>query len=89
MLVFKLVIQGCSDMKSIALLTTALFLASAPSPDSQVISEFTAGFMVSDNTPTLMAAELDQPALEAIVVVKPEKLAEQQLMLAGKSLLTE
>jgi hypothetical protein len=69
-------------MKSIALLTTALFLASAPSPDSQVISEFTAGFMVSDKSPPLMAAELDQSMLETIVVVKPEQLAEQQLKLA-------
>ena len=69
-------------MKSIALLTTALFFASAPSPDSQAISEFTAGFMVSDQTPILMAAELDQTVLQTSVVVQPEELAEQQETLA-------
>ncbi len=44
-------------MKSIALLATALFLASAPSPDSDVISELSAGFLLSNNYQALMAAE--------------------------------
>ena len=70
-------------MKSIALLTTALFFASAPSPDSQVISEITAGFLVSNKTPVLMAAELQQPDQKLTVIaqatdetVLPEELAD-------------
>ncbi|GMR14995.1 MAG: hypothetical protein BMS9Abin30_0609 [Gammaproteobacteria bacterium] len=47
-------------MKSIALLATALFLASAPSPDSDVISELSAGFLLSNNQQALMAAEPQQ-----------------------------
>lgn len=70
-------------MKSIALLTIALFFASAPSPDSQVISEITAGFLVSNKTPVLMAAELQQPDQKLTVIaqatdetVQPEELAD-------------
>ena len=44
-------------MKSIALLATALFLASAPSPDSDTISELSGGFLLSANAQPLMAAE--------------------------------
>jgi hypothetical protein len=44
-------------MKSTILLATAIFLASAPSPDSQSISEMSAGFLVADNSQGLMAAE--------------------------------
>ena len=44
-------------MKSTILLTTALFLASAPSPDSTVISEFSAGFLVPKTERGLMASE--------------------------------
>jgi hypothetical protein len=44
-------------MKSIILLTTALFLASAPSPDSKTISEFSAGFLSATDDHGLMAAE--------------------------------
>jgi hypothetical protein len=43
-------------MKSTILLTTALFLASAPSPDSKTISELSAGFLSSTNDQGLMAA---------------------------------
>jgi len=46
-------------MKSTILLTTALFLASAPSPDSKTISELSAGFLSVGNEHGLMAAELD------------------------------
>lgn len=47
-------------MKSIALLTIALFLASAPSPDSETISQLSAGFLSSVNVQPLMAAEPGQ-----------------------------
>ena len=47
-------------MKSIALLATALFLASAPSPDSETISQLSAGFLSSVNVQPLMAAEPGQ-----------------------------
>ncbi len=49
-------------MKSIALLTTALFLASAPTPDSDTISELSAGFLLAPNAQALMAAEPGQIA---------------------------
>ena len=44
-------------MKSIALLATALFLASAPTPDSATISEMSAGFLSSTKAQPLLAAE--------------------------------
>ena len=44
-------------MKSTILLTTALFLASAPSPDAKTISELSAGFLSVDNDYGLMASE--------------------------------
>ena len=44
-------------MKSTAILATALFLASAPSPDSQTISQISAGFLKSGNAQPLLAAE--------------------------------
>ena len=44
-------------MKSTILLTTALFLASAPSPDSKTISELSAGFLSTGDNHGLMAAE--------------------------------
>ncbi len=55
-------------MKSTILLTTALFLASAPSPDSKTISELSAGFLSTGDNQGLMAAELtaDTPAQMAI-----------------------
>ena len=55
-------------MKSTILLTTALFLASAPSPDSKTITELSAGFLLTGNNHGLMAAEFaaDTPAQLAI-----------------------
>jgi len=44
-------------MKSIALLATALFLASAPSPDSETISQLSAGFLSPGDAQPLLAAE--------------------------------
>ena len=44
-------------MKSTILLATAIFLASAPSPDSKSISEISAGFLSVNDSQGLMAAE--------------------------------
>jgi hypothetical protein len=44
-------------MKSTILLATAIFLVSAPPPDSQSVSEMSAGFLVAGHSPGLMAAE--------------------------------
>ena len=44
-------------MKSTILLTTALFLASAPSPDSKAVSDLSAGFLSTGANHSLMAAE--------------------------------
>ena len=46
-------------MKSTILLSTALFLASAPSPDSKAISEISAGFLVITENIGLMASEAE------------------------------
>ena len=51
-------------MKSTILLTTALFLASAPAPDSKTISEISAGFLAPKGEHGLMAAE-SEPNLKA------------------------
>jgi hypothetical protein len=51
-------------MKSTILLTTAIFLASAPAPDSRTISEISAGFLSPKNDHGLMAAE-SRPNLKA------------------------
>lgn len=45
-------------MKSTILLTTVLFLVSAPSPDSKSISEFSGGFLADTDEHDLMAAEV-------------------------------
>lgn len=44
-------------MKSTILLTTALFLLSAPTPDSKTISEMSAGFLLANQNTGLMASE--------------------------------
>jgi len=44
-------------MKSTILLTTALFLMSAPSPDSKSVSEMSGGFLVKTNESGLMASD--------------------------------
>lgn len=43
-------------MKSLVLLTIALFLVSAPTPDANDIAEFTSNFIVPESQPGLMAA---------------------------------
>jgi len=44
-------------MKSTILLTAALFLMSAPSPDSKIISELSGGFLIANSDIGLMASE--------------------------------
>ena len=46
-------------MKSTALLTIALFFAIAPSPDANVMSEITAGFLKADHSAELAASEFN------------------------------
>ncbi len=47
-------------MKPIVILWAALFLASAPSPDSNTIKQLSAGFLSPDNAQPLLAAEPGQ-----------------------------
>lgn len=58
-----------SDGKLTLLLATALFLASAPQPDSRTIAEITANFIVPTDERALQAAELAKPlpASESLV----------------------
>lgn len=51
-------------MKSTILMTIALFLISAPSPDSKTISEMSAGFLVPSGILGLMADQ-SEPVLES------------------------
>ena len=44
-------------MKSTILMTIALFLLSAPTPDSKTISEMSAGFLLPTQNTGLMASE--------------------------------
>jgi len=47
-------------MKPIVILWAALFLASAPSPDSDTITQLSGGFLSPDNAQPLLAAEPGQ-----------------------------
>ena len=58
-------------MKSTILLTTAIFLASAPAPDSKTISEISAGFLSPAGEYGLMAAE-HEPKLKVEPTVEPD-----------------
>jgi hypothetical protein len=44
-------------MKSTILLTIAIFLLSAPTPDSKAISEMSAGFLLPNHNTGLLASE--------------------------------
>ena len=46
-------------MKSVALLTIALFFTVAPSPDAKTLSEMTGGFLKVDDYLKLAAAEFN------------------------------
>lgn len=71
--IFQKPIQGCNDMKSTILLSTALFLASAPSPDSKAISEISAGFLVITENIGLMASEAEISTETKIDVLKDQE----------------
>lgn len=66
-------------MKSIALLATALFLASAPSPDSDTISQLSAGFLSTGNAQPLLAAEFG-PTISRSTAVAAETPVEKLLV---------
>jgi hypothetical protein len=51
------------DMKSVILMTTAIFLASAPSPDAKTIAEVSGGFLSPSTETALSAAEASPKAL--------------------------
>jgi hypothetical protein len=53
-------------LKPTLILTTLIFLLVAPEPDSQVIAEMTANFLIPDNHSGLMASA------EPIISVKEE-----------------
>ncbi len=55
------------DLKPTLLLAMAFFMASAPNPDSAVIAEMTANFIVPKNEYPLQAAELTTRPEEATV----------------------
>lgn len=54
-------------MKSVILMTTAIFLASAPSPDAKTVAEVSGGFLSPSTETALSAAEASPKA-----VAKPE-----------------
>lgn len=60
-------------MKSTILLSTALFLASAPSPDSKAISEISAGFLVITENIGLMASEAESSTETKIDVLRNQE----------------
>ena len=60
-------------MKSTILLSTALFLASAPSPDSKAISEISAGFLVITENIGLMASEAEISTETKIDVLRSQE----------------
>jgi hypothetical protein len=64
-----------SDLKPTLLLATALFLASAPEPDSRTVAEMTANFIVPRDERALQAAE-GQP--------EPKTLAEMPLTIEAE-----
>ena len=68
---FQRLEQECDVMKSTLLLTTALFLVSAPSPDSKSISEFSGGFLADTDEHVLMAAEVNSDRYRMAVPSTP------------------
>ena len=69
-----------SDGKLTLLLATALFLVSAPQPDSRTIAEMTANFIVPTDERALQAAELARPlpASESRVTQAGDDTAERE-----------
>jgi hypothetical protein len=54
--------QGQTGIKPTILMTTALFLLSAPAPDSKTISEVSAGFLLARDHGSLLASQGYFPA---------------------------
>ena len=50
-------------MKSVILMTTAIFLVSAPAPDAKTIAEISGGFLSPSTETALSAAEVAPKAL--------------------------
>lgn len=78
-------------MKSVILLATAIFLASAPAPDSRTLSEVSGGFLTTTNFDPLMAAEPVSPVADdrnkssVFIATRPDQissLAEEKARLA-------
>ncbi len=63
-------------MKPIVILWAALFLASAPSPDSDTIAQLSAGFLSPDHAQPLLAAEPGQTFNSETVVTSEIQLEE-------------
>ena len=60
-------------MKSTILLSTALFLASAPSPDSKAIAEISAGFLKITDSIGLMASDAEIGSKTETDLLKDQK----------------
>ncbi len=63
-------------MKTTVLLATALFLASAPSPDSNSISEMSGGFLLPAKSDALLASQNAPPA-KITKIIRKQSIAEQ------------
>jgi len=66
-------------MKSIALLATALFLASAPSPDAKTITELSAGFLKPTNVQPLLASSTDLAPKKVAIKTAEEPVQDPQI----------
>lgn len=63
-----------SDAKPTILLATALFLISAPEPDSATIAEMTANFIIPASERALLASDLES---HPVIATKPATRAPQ------------
>ncbi len=60
-------------MKATIVLTLAIFLVSAPVPDSKTISEISAGFLLSDGNSELLADQTE-PTSRPVSIRRSESL---------------
>ncbi|MBT8061512.1 MAG: hypothetical protein HKO64_12410 [Xanthomonadales bacterium] len=69
-------------MKSVVLLTIALFLISAPAPDAQDVAEITSNFIVPSQEPGLQASqqESDRTTVHRHVAAQTKKVEQQAKM---------
>lgn len=66
------------DIKSTLLLATALFLISAPQPDSRTIAEMTGNFIVPTDERALLAAEAGKGERETREQLAPKTDEQKQ-----------